>query len=92
MVEVKGFPSLGVKLGLRIEEDEAKTSVPDVSFLGKKIVARFESLTKHGLLTEVSCNFSQSLQETDRRCGLVVRVPGYRSRGSGFDFRRYQIF
>jgi hypothetical protein len=25
-------------------------------------------------------------------CGLVVRVPGYRSRGPGFDFRRYQIF
>jgi hypothetical protein len=25
-------------------------------------------------------------------CGLVVRVPGYRSRGPGFDCRRYQIF
>jgi hypothetical protein len=25
-------------------------------------------------------------------CGLVVRVPGYRSRGLGFDSRRYQIF
>jgi hypothetical protein len=28
----------------------------------------------------------------DRLCGLVVRVPGYRSRGPGFDPRRYQIF
>jgi hypothetical protein len=28
----------------------------------------------------------------DRLCGLVDRVPGYRSRGPGFDFRRYQIF
>jgi hypothetical protein len=28
----------------------------------------------------------------DRLCGLVIRVPGYRSRGSGFDSRRYQIF
>jgi hypothetical protein len=28
----------------------------------------------------------------DRLCGLAVRVPGYRSRGLGFDFRRYQIF
>jgi hypothetical protein len=28
----------------------------------------------------------------DRLCGLVVRVPGYRSRDPGFDFRRYQIF
>jgi hypothetical protein len=28
----------------------------------------------------------------DRLCGLVVRVPGYRSRGPWFDSRRYQIF
>jgi hypothetical protein len=26
-----------------------------------------------------------------RLCGLVVRVPGYRSSGPGFDFQRYQI-
>jgi hypothetical protein len=25
-------------------------------------------------------------------CGLVVRVPGCRHRGPGFDFQRYQIF
>jgi hypothetical protein len=28
----------------------------------------------------------------DRLCGLVVRVPGYISRGSGFHSRRNQIF
>jgi hypothetical protein len=28
----------------------------------------------------------------DRLCDLVVRVSGYRSRGPGFDSRRYQIF
>jgi hypothetical protein len=28
----------------------------------------------------------------DRLCGLLVRVPGYRSRGPGFNSRRYQIF
>jgi hypothetical protein len=28
----------------------------------------------------------------DRLCGLVVRVPGYRSRGPEFDSQRYQIF
>jgi hypothetical protein len=30
--------------------------------------------------------------DIDRLCGLVVKVPGYRSRGPGFNFRRYQIF
>ena len=29
---------------------------------------------------------------TDRLCGLVVRVSGYRYRVLGFDSRRYQIF
>jgi hypothetical protein len=28
----------------------------------------------------------------DRLCGLVVRVPGYRSRGPGLDSQLYQIF
>jgi hypothetical protein len=28
----------------------------------------------------------------DPLCGLVVRVPSYRSKGPGFDSRRYQIF
>jgi hypothetical protein len=27
-----------------------------------------------------------------RLCGLVVRIPGYRSRGPGFDSRRYKNF
>jgi hypothetical protein len=31
-------------------------------------------------------------ENTDRLCGLVIRVPGYRSRDPGFDSRRYQIF
>ena len=30
--------------------------------------------------------------KSDRLCGLVVRVSGYRYRGPGFDPRRYQIF
>jgi hypothetical protein len=28
----------------------------------------------------------------DRLCGLGIRVAGYRSRGPGFNFRRYQMF
>jgi hypothetical protein len=32
------------------------------------------------------------LLDNDRLCGLVIRLPGYRPRGLGFDSRRYQIF
>jgi hypothetical protein len=28
----------------------------------------------------------------DRQCGVLVRGPGFKGRGSGFDFRRYHIF
>jgi hypothetical protein len=28
----------------------------------------------------------------DHLCGLVVRVPGYRSRGPGFNSQCYQVF
>jgi hypothetical protein len=34
----------------------------------------------------------QSSVSIDCLCGLVVRVPGYRSRGTRFDSRHYQIF
>jgi hypothetical protein len=30
--------------------------------------------------------------DLDHLCGLVVRIPGYRSRSPEFDSRRYQIF
>ena len=36
--------------------------------------------------------FAINSQNSDRLCGLVVRVSGYRYRGLGFDSRRYQIF
>jgi hypothetical protein len=37
-------------------------------------------------------HFSKLYVDTDRLCGLVVRVSGYRSRGPGFDSRSYQFF
>jgi hypothetical protein len=34
----------------------------------------------------------KACMRSDHLCGLVVRVPGYRSRGPEFDSRHYQIF
>jgi hypothetical protein len=39
----------------------------------------------------ISCSSYLNPDIVDGLCGLVVRVPGYRSRGAGFDSRRYQI-
>jgi hypothetical protein len=36
--------------------------------------------------------FRYYLERNYSLCGLVVRVPGYRSTGPGFDSRRHQIF
>jgi hypothetical protein len=35
--------------------------------------------------------FKETALECDRRCGLVVRVPGYRPTGPGFDSLRCHI-
>jgi hypothetical protein len=37
-------------------------------------------------------NFCYLIIPIDCLCGLVIRVPGYRPRGPGFDSWRYQIF
>jgi hypothetical protein len=37
-------------------------------------------------------SFKKHNQSSDRLRGVVVRVPGYRSRGPGFDSWFYQIF
>jgi hypothetical protein len=39
-----------------------------------------------------STHISAHYQANVCLCGLVVRVPDYRSRGAGFDSQRYQIF
>jgi hypothetical protein len=36
--------------------------------------------------------FKLHIPVSDCLCGLVDRVPGYRSRDPGFDYRHYQIF
>ena len=44
------------------------------------------------LHTRGNRHLALSFRPSDRLCGLVVRVSGYRYRGLGFDSRRYQIF
>jgi hypothetical protein len=58
--------------------------------------------TREGYETCVNFFLSENLEERshfgglgvdgDRLCGLVVRDSGCRSRGPGFDSRRFQIF
>jgi hypothetical protein len=43
-------------------------------------------------LVSVDCLFCDTYLFRDLLCGLMVRVPGYRSRGPRFDSRRYEIF
>jgi hypothetical protein len=61
-----------------------------------KFSAVLEWLRNQRLLKNGSAPWSWLVQyfidTIDRLCGLVVRVPGYRSRYHGFDSRRYQIF
>jgi hypothetical protein len=44
------------------------------------------------MLCEADTTSLHTSIKEDRLCGLVVRVPGYRTRGSRFDSRRYHIF
>jgi hypothetical protein len=43
-------------------------------------------------MSDVTAITARIVKLGPRLCGLVVRVPGYRSRGPGFVSRRYQIF
>jgi hypothetical protein len=45
------------------------------------------------IINELKCKFVSTRRQwyDDRLCGLVVRVPGYRSRGPGLDSQLYQI-
>jgi hypothetical protein len=42
---------------------------------------------------DAMCKISNLIYNlSDHLCGLVVKIPGYRSRGPGVDSRRYHIF
>jgi hypothetical protein len=51
----------------------------------------YTTTSPHVFIAPILIKHSDSFT-SNRLCGLVVRVPGYRSRGPGFDSRRYKIF
>jgi hypothetical protein len=50
------------------------------------------SANKQRVAYELRSLYHAGKRSSDRLCGLVFTVPDYRSKGSGFDSRRYQIF
>jgi hypothetical protein len=49
-------------------------------------------VSPHVFVVFVTYNLFLVTDNIDSLCGLIVRVPGYRPRGTGFDSLRYQIF
>jgi hypothetical protein len=74
--------------------------VENVEFTGLSFIFWFEVMIEIDNSGKVSLfkrlilkwKFKSQERWKDRLCGLVVRVPGYRSRSSGFDSRLYHIF
>jgi hypothetical protein len=59
----------------------------------EKFTINFKDMPlREGLEKQLVFNNSSIRHRIDRLCGLVVRVPGYRSRDADFDFRQYHIF
>jgi hypothetical protein len=61
-------------------------------------IVSFDSHNEQTSISLINDHFGKSIfyklfpYIRDHLCGLVVRVPGYRSRGPGFDSKRYQVF
>ena len=68
------------------------TVTGDVENKNKTLVGNPEEKRLFGKLRYIQVNNKKVYRKLYRLCGLVVRVSGYRYRGSGFDSRRYQIF
>jgi hypothetical protein len=67
-------------------------SVLDKTQYCKKIMLKDEKLEDIQVQLQSPWKFLRQLSQDDHLCGLVVRVPGYKSRGPGFDSRLYHIF
>ena len=64
-----------------------------ITMQGTKIIKEYSvAFTAHWNTDAQNSQINMVDNESDRLCGLVVRVSGYRYRGPGFDPRRYQIF
>jgi hypothetical protein len=78
----------------RIRKAAGKPGVPCLQVRGGAEVPSSHQNECSCMVWMQKCNYcnSRTLQPTtDRLCGPVVRVPGCRTRGTGYDYRRYQI-
>jgi hypothetical protein len=59
---------------------------------GKEIKKEKSVRKRKKIKNERKMGKTKKREEEDRLCGLAVTVPVYKSRGPGFDSRRYKIF
>jgi hypothetical protein len=71
---------------------EATVTAAGTCGKGAEAHSKFGHWRKKHLTYPTHSGYNISELYSDHLCGLVVRVPGYRSRCPGFNSRCYQIF
>jgi hypothetical protein len=71
---------------------ELHSHIPTEMSGGLGLLIRAADPTGHTRWPLAAASFPGTDTQADSLCGLLVRVPGYRSRGPGFCSRRYQMF
>ena len=89
---VFGYWGLGVLRGWGTRSCCSNSGYHDLGLLQVDFISFLCTCVKVGFYSYAKDILLLVVLVTDRLCGLVVRVSGYRYRGPGFDPRRYQIF
>jgi hypothetical protein len=84
--------SLLIILLLNLRAEISRNAIHFVVSMNFISVIRSELIKMHIISDHIKILCSKQFVTLDRLCSLVVRVPGYRSNGPGFDSLRYQIY